>query len=77
MAVLLALFMPPGMAEAMAEAEKANENVVCDGLYCGGPFFQSPLGLIVMVAVPAGLVGVILAFLKARKRSEPEPEREP
>lgn len=65
--VLLAMFPPAGMVEAF---EADSGNTICNGMYCGGSVWKSPLGVVFMVAVPIGLVGLVMAAIKAMKPSE-------
>lgn len=42
------------------------QNTTCDGLYCGGPFFQSLLGFILVLILFFAFLGLILSFIGAK-----------
>ena len=54
--------------EAMAEIESTNvEDPVCDGIYCGGSVWKSPLGLLIPLALLVAITGLLIAAGRWKK----------
>ncbi len=49
-----------------------NDNAVCDGLYCGGPFTESVAFLVLLVMAVVAVIGLGLAVLRSIKEEETE-----
>lgn len=51
--------------------DPSNGNAICDGLYCGGPFFGSVAWLLVITAGIVGVVGLVLHSAHYARRPPP------
>jgi len=40
---------------------------VCDGLYCGGPIWQSPLFPVGVLVILVGVVGLLVKVIELRR----------